>query len=326
LLQFLYGLDFGKAKKIKDVVFLIDTSESMLKTDPGNERYLAAQNLINSMNNDNRTAIYVFNDEIKNIQPMAYVDSNLKGQVVNELKQLEQPSGKTNLKGALDTAMEQIISTQSKDRSTMVIALTDGMDNYNLQDTFDKTINPYRNSGIPVYTIGMNENLDELLGKIADETDGIYYNVKETQSLKNLFNKIYLERDRRLLVDKRNGSANDNILFALLRVLFLTIIGGLIGLGGGLIFDNKYISKSFGIAGLLSGFISGLILELGFGNVSYNAPLLRLWADIVLSVIYTFFTFIFGVGAENQYYGEQGYLLNRRRDANTKNNYKKSTF
>ncbi len=52
LVQLIYGLQFGGVKPVKDIVLVIDNSGSMLETDPDNERFSAAKQLINNMESD----------------------------------------------------------------------------------------------------------------------------------------------------------------------------------------------------------------------------------------------------------------------------------
>src|SRR5207245_90455 len=99
------------------------------------------------------------------------------------------------------------------------------------------------------------------LQTIATETAGTYYNVENANQLSDVFNKIYLlnQQDRHL-VGPRVGVEQDSTLYAVLRVLFLTAIGTLIGLSLGIIFDNTYLARSFSIGGGVAGFFAGFIL------------------------------------------------------------------
>ena len=261
LFQFLYEAGTGKIKKINDVVVAIDTSGSMSKTDPNNERFSAALDLLNSMNEENRVSFYRFDDTSEQILPMTEVTEKMKKDVAEKLKLNENPKGNTNMGDALQKAYGEIKSTEKADRNAMVILLSDGGDTYDLDKTFDETIKPFKSNNIPIYTVGMsNGNNFDMLKKISRESSGNYYNVKEVKDLKGVFNKIYKDRQQMLLMDKRNGLYESSALYMILRVGLIALLGCLISIGVSLIFDNKNLLKGF----LLGGFIGGIACRIDY--------------------------------------------------------------
>ncbi|MCH5139077.1 VWA domain-containing protein, partial [Clostridiaceae bacterium UIB06] len=263
--QFLYETGIGKAKKINDVVVVIDTSGSMSKTDPNNERFSAALDLLNSMNTENRMSLYRFDDTAEQILPMTEVTDKMKSEAAEELKKDESPKGETNMGDALDKAYDEIKKTEKSGRNPMVILLSDGGDTFGLDKKFDQTMEPFKSKGIPVYTVGMSSgNNFYMLKKIAKESSGNYYNVKEVKDLKGLFNKIYRDTQQRLLVDKRNGVYETSTFYIILRIVLIAFLGTLIAVGVSLVFDNKNLLKGFLIGGIISGIVAGLIIEFGF--------------------------------------------------------------
>ncbi|WP_234124431.1 vWA domain-containing protein [Clostridium hydrogenum] len=300
LFQFLYELSFKKSSKvINDVVLLIDTSGSMSKTDPNNERFDAVNDLLNSMNSTNRVSVYTFDDHTTKIKVMSYVDNSVKDDITNELQKYKNPSGNTNMREALDSAYDEINKSEGKGRNAMVIMLSDGGDNYDLDKKFDKTMEPYNYAGIPVYTIGMSDGDNfYMLKKIAQASGGDYYNVKDVKNIKNTFVKIYRDRQGRLLNDKRNGIYGDSTFYGCLRVIFITLISILISAAVSFVLDNKYLLKGFIIGGAIGGIIAGLILEIGFNTVSWHGSLYRALADLAMAVVFTLFA--------REYYDEKG--------------------
>lgn len=310
VLQFAYGLNIGgKHKKINDVVMVMDVSGSMAETDPNNDRFDAVSNLLSAMDTGTRAAILVFNDKIYNVQSMSEVTDNFREEVKNKLKEFEAPGSGTNIKDALGEAKKHIEETAEDNRAAMVILLSDGEDTYGLKEVFDETTQPYITSGIPVYSIGMNKGNFSLLKKLSRETGGNYYNISNVGKLKGIFNKIYMGRDRRLLIDNRFGVLENSKLYAFLRVFFLVIAGALIGLAIGLTFDNKYLARSFSVGGAVGGIIAGLILEIGFVILPWLGFSHRLFADLALAVIFTLFTAFIAVAPNGGYVEDRrGYM------------------
>lgn len=291
LFQFLYELSFKQSNKIiNDVVVLIDTSGSMSKTDPNNERFDAVNNLLNSMNSGNRVAVYKFDDHAAKVKEMSYVSKAVKEDIINKLQEYRNPYGNTNMGEALNMAYDEITRSKESGRNPMVIMLSDGGDNYNLDNKFDKTMKPYNDNEIPVYTVGMSSGDNfYMLKKIAKASGGDYYNVKDVKDIKNTFVKIYRDRQERILNDKRNGIREESIFYGFLRVFFITLIAVLISSAVSFVLDNKYLLKGFIIGGIVAGIIAGLILEIGFNNVSWHGTMYRFFADLVIAVLFTLF-------------------------------------
>lgn len=288
LFQFLYEVSTGKIKKINDVVVIIDTSASMSKTDPKNERFSAALDLLDSMNEENRVSFYRFDDNTEQILPMTEVTDKMKKDMVDKLKLYENPKGNTNMGDALNKAYDEIKRAEKPNRTAMVILLSDGGDTYGLDKQFEETIKPFRNNNIPIYTVGMsNENNFYMLKKISRESSGNYYSVKEVKDLKGIFNKIYKDTQQRFLMDKRNGIFESYMFYMILRVVLIALLGCLIAIGISLVFDNKNLLKSFLIGGIVSGIISGLIIELGFLYFPWLGTVYRALADIIIALVFT---------------------------------------
>lgn len=296
LLQFIYGLNFSGGKKITDIVMLVDTSASMSQTDPKNKRFDAVKTLMDNMTQDNRISVFVFNDNAAEVQSMSGITDGIKGEISRKLRDYSVPDGKTNIKGALEEAAKHIKDTEVPGKSSMVILLSDGGDNYGLTNAFRETLEPYINEYIPIFTVGMPGSDTMLLNSLSNNTGGRYYSVDDAGNLGSIFTEIYMNRDMRLLNDARYGLASSNVLYGILRVLFLIILGAALGLAVGLVFDNKYIAKGLTLGGAVSGLAAGLILETGFSILPGSGFYIRLAADAVLACIFTIFTLLVNQG------------------------------
>ncbi|MBW9159299.1 MULTISPECIES: vWA domain-containing protein [Clostridium] len=290
LFQFIYGFDVNN-KKVNDILLLIDTSESMKSTDPNNDRFEATKNLIKNMNEEKRFSIYTFDNKVLEIFPMTKATEKTKQAALEKLESLKAPRGQTNMKAALDTALKEIQSTKQVDRNAIVLLLSDGEDSFDLNEKFDEVIKPFQDNKISVYTVGMaKDNNLKMLKKISSVTNGNYYSVSESKNLKDIFSKIYKYRDQRLLVDKRNGLFDSIKFYAIMRIIFITLIGAVISTAISFMFDNKYLLKGFIIGGLVGGVTAGIILELGFKFIPWAGTFYRLIAAVMLTTIFTLFS------------------------------------
>lgn len=292
LMQFVYGLDFGKNQRAQNLVLVMDVSESMIQTDPDRESFQAAKDLVQRMDKDMKTAIITFNEESSILQPLISLrDQGAKDQVIASLEGFGKYEGQTNIGLALGEAVKQIQSETDPKRKSVVILLSDGYSDVDLP----ATLAPFHSDRIAIHTVGMSlasTDGERLLQSISDQTGGSYNNVENAKSLTGVFDQIYQEQQQRHLVGERYGEAADSAVYAVLRILFLALIGTLLGLSLGIIFDNRHLALSFAIGGTIAGLIAGLILEFGLRIHFMPAWGDRFFADIVLAVLLSVSTLI----------------------------------
>lgn len=292
LLQLVYGLSFGGVKEVKDIVLVIDNSGSMAETDPDNERFTAAKQLINKMESDKRVAVVQFSDTAELLQPFVNVKTQAeKDAVSTAIEALEPTNGGTNFTLALEESMKTIKEKVDSKRGTMVILLSDGFS----ESSIDEQIAAYQEQRIVVNTVGLSvvdARGSALLQQIADSTGGSYYDVTEANGLTLAFQNIYDTIDNRTLITERTGVNADSNLYTLLRLLSLLIIGAAIGVSLGLVFDNRFLAVSFGAGGMVGGLLAGFILDSGLSGHSFLDPFSRLTAVLVLAAIISLFTLV----------------------------------
>lgn len=294
--EFVYELNFGGSRPIKNVVMVIDDSGSMMQSDPGNSRYTAAEALVQQMDNDNQVAVVTFNHEAAVVQPLISLSgSENREKVLTVIRSLQTTEGGTNISGALTEAMSVINSDGHKSRGAMVILLSDGFSEF---DT-SRELTDYVDRGIAVNTIGLA--LDDpsgsyLLQDIAGKTGGQYYDVTDANRLGEVFQQIYDRLGDRTLLTERSDATADSPYYAVVRILALILVGAALGIGLGIVFDNRHLARSFGIGGGVSGLLAGLILEFGLSGHSFGDAMIRLLALLVLAGIIALFTMVIPVG------------------------------
>lgn len=311
LLQLVYGLQFNGFKQVKDIVLVIDNSESMLETDPNSDRFDAAKQLINKMDSDKRAAIVVFNDTAELAQPFVNVSNQgVKDSVHKVIDGIEPAIGGTDFAVALDEALQTIQGATDSERGTMVILLSDGFS----ESSIESLLATYKEQKISINTVGLSLVMSkgsELLKEIASATGGSYQDVTKSNGLALAFKNIYDTIDNRTLLTERTGAVADNVFYKMLRILSLAILGVLIGVSLGIVFDNRYLALSFGIGGFIGGLLAGFILESGLSGNSFGDGLSRLAAALVLALIIGLFPLIVPIRENNS---SRPYRGGRNRD------------
>lgn len=92
-----------------------------------------------------------------------------------------------------------------------MLLLSDGKDE-NSRFTYEEALEYARRAGVTLYTIGLGEDLDKRkLAKLADETGGRFYAVKDPGELEGIYRQIEEElRSQYLLVYQSSSSRTDN--------------------------------------------------------------------------------------------------------------------
>lgn len=289
-LEFLYEVDMGGQRQVRNIVFVIDNSGSMRQTDPDNARYAAAKSLIGQMDSAKQVSVISFGNEAEVIQPFVKAhDQDTKLAIYEKIDALEPTEDGTNIEGALNQAMQLI--RQESTKGTLVILLSDGVSDVDV----DKTLSDYIDQRIAVHTVGLSlvdPSGTRLLETIAGRTGGQYYDVEEAKDLSLVFQQIYNTVGERTLLTERTGTLESSSLYMILRIVALTLIGTLIGLALGIMFDNRYLAKSFAIGGAAAGLLAGCLLEFGLSGSPWLDGMIRLLAALILALIISLFTMV----------------------------------
>lgn len=295
LFEWVYQLNPGSAKPVKDIVLVIDNSGSMKDTDPNQDRYTAAKNLINRMDEDNRVSVMVFDHATTLLQPFTRVkNQEAKDEIIAKIDSLETNDGGTDISLALEDTMTHIQESHDARRSAMVIMLSDGFS----ETDHARVLADYKQQQIAVNTIGLSlvyKDGAQLLQTIAAETGGQYYDVQNAADLSFVFQKIYDDVGDRSLLTKRTGAMEDSVYYQIVRVVAMLLIGVATGLALGIVFDNRHLALSFSIGGAVSGVLAGVVLEYGLSGGEVRDAFVRLLACFILAGIIALFTLVIPV-------------------------------
>lgn len=297
LFQLLYGSQFQQASGANNIVMVLDTSGSMRQSDPNNQLFKAAADMVQKMDSDMKVAVVTFNDQTDVLQPLVALNSkSVKEEVVQKLLNHTGTDGGTRIGLALQAGLDQLQAEGQLENSTVVL-MSDGYSNLDMAST----LAPFKQNHVLIHTVGMSK-IDaagtQLLEQIAAETGGQYFNVEHAEQMTGIFGQIYdMSRQDRNLVTERTGATEESLFYTILRVVSLLVIGGLLGLALGLIFDNRHLAKSFTIGGAVGGLLAGLVLEMGLMSVDLLDMVVRLIACALLAVVLTVFTVFFPAAA-----------------------------
>ena len=282
LFQTIYGMGLGGRKPAEDIVLVIDKSSSMKETDPGRESIRAAQELIGRMDAGKRAAIVLFNERPELLQPLTNLATEVEKDQVKTRLEGYRPDGQTNIAGALEMALTELASASDR-RKGMVILISDGYSQVQL----DKAVQPYRQEGVAIHAVGMNrtsKDATSLLKQLADQTEGSYHRIDNANELSGVFSKIYELNRGWHLMGERTGTGEGSYYYLTLRILFLALLGALMGLSLGIIFDNRHLAKSFTVGGAFAGMLAGALLE-AWMQMGIAPAFGRLLADLTLAAV-----------------------------------------
>ena len=200
-------------KKIKkdgiDIVVALDLSKSMLQEDFNPNRLEKSKELLSkfiSQRVNDRMGLVIFGGDAYTKIPLTFDNSMLR-EVVEKIKVDDITSNnRTAIGMGVGVAINRLKESESK--SKVIILMTDGENNYGELSPIDAT-KLAKELGIKIYTIGIgayernvpsffgvmrkvkNTELDEnLLTKMAEETNGKYFRASDEKSFEEIFSEI----------------------------------------------------------------------------------------------------------------------------------------
>lgn len=246
-----------------DYIFVIDDSESMLKTDPMQLRYSALGELLDSLDDNRRAGLVRFNENARASVDMAELDEAQRGLLSEELNH-PSSSGSTNIFGALEVSLDIYRSAARSNRVPVVVLLSDGFHSSAYgRSEFNETVDAFLEEGVVINTVSLGQNADEvLLEQLAQATGGQYFKVKEAGDLAEAFQHASTAVTYRCLFSSRSGVQRWNVLYMILRVLFLALPGVFIGFFILLLLQNRLVNRQLLVSGA-AGLLAGVVMEVG---------------------------------------------------------------
>lgn len=283
--ELIYDIEIHKKNQdITSYIFVIDNSGSMDSQDPHGVRYDVIKELLSEKNDDFEYALYTFSDEAvlqRTMQPKS---------VYYEINNIKNDGG-TAINGTLKKVYSDIENGILICREgCRMIFLSDGCstDYSGLGYSRYKTVlNQYQQKGISIGAVGIGNADTRLMQLLADRTGGVYVHIDSVDSLQNAMEKASTE-----IADKRNllgirQYGNLNWIFACMRIVFISILGLIIGIEKVLICDVYIDTHSVIKSSICGSILAGIFLE-----VSIEVLLWPLWLCHMIICILMAFTLL----------------------------------
>ena len=271
LFQFIYSLEGSEdVKDMTSIVFVLDNSSSITTTDPDGLRYDAIEQLAASLDDDFPYMIYTFCDDgfgngIEIIRDMLPASQQVD---IEE----PMPDGGTPIKGVLTRVLDDYKSgVWDGGDSPRIVLLTDGYPtdfSHNFQ--INSVLRDYSGEDTTISVIGLLGGDDELMQQIADRTGGVFIRVDDAAQLYDAMDKASENVSTYKQLYGYRNSAWHPILFGILRVVFLTVLGGIMAV---MVAGVCYYRATFdmtAVAGVIMSFIGALMMEIGTQLVGLN--------------------------------------------------------
>jgi Mg-chelatase subunit ChlD len=187
----------------QDVVFAIDSSGSMLESDPLEERLTAAKFYVDQLdiNLGEKAAVVDFDDLARLVNDHHLCTDT--AQVKADIDTIDMIGG-TNILSAMAIANDELAGYGDPDHVWVVILLTDGQNwcmpwgtpcpelDQQMDDVNDPLIQEAINNHIAYYTIGLGSDVNEtLLSNLATFTGGQYYSAPDASYLREIYDEIH---------------------------------------------------------------------------------------------------------------------------------------
>ena len=238
LLEYIYELDLRRevVKPSYEVAYVIDDSGSMLKNDPYYLRLTALQTINEKLceSGDGRTfkaGLVRFSDEINCTVPLRYLDDEQKGVIEQNL--YKKSGGKTYMEPALYEAIglySDELNDSGDDKAKSILFFTDGKTTKSFDES--QVVNSCIDKGLKIDAIALGNDIDKSsLRKLTGGTGGRLMMVPDSDYiLYTYYALVGGENIKRCLLVPTIDDADNKLYLHLMRIIFLTIIGTLIGL------------------------------------------------------------------------------------------------
>lgn len=281
LFQWLYSLRDGiRPSRPTSYVFLIDDSGSMSDSDPHGLRYTAIDQALAEQDGSFPYMVYSFASRVTLRRPMGPVSAGGE-------EDHPRPDGQTAIRGVL----ERVISDYEQGLWTggaapKVVLLSDGVPtDFTSAPEIDGILERYRQAGITISTVGMEEVDAAMMTHIATSTGGVYVDIHDSSGLGEAMSSAARRQTRDDLFTARTGGGP---LYGALRVLFLALLGVAVGLTAAVAYGQLDCVKMIFLTSLAKSVLGALLMELGTSLLAL--PERGLWLVLWLLIAATLCT------------------------------------
>ena len=243
-------------------IFLLDESGSMDGNDPDLERYKAVNAMMSSLGVDTPYAVYMFASEVVCVRPMDLYSKGAFPQTIDG--ELDNALGggtaiRAGLEGIINDYYGGLLANAGA--APRVILLSDGYSGDMRLGGGNQVLQSFRDSGITISCVGLGSDDQALMQRISKKTGGGYVHLDNAQDLAVAFTNAASIRSSRDLYSERDVVSSD-VLYAILRVLFLTVLGAIIIVMKAAAWGTCDSHWLIMIVGFIAAFVGALVVEL----------------------------------------------------------------
>jgi len=199
-----------------DVALVMDSSGSMIKTDPKSLRIPAAKLFISLLDSNDRAAVLSFSDKGYPIADLTPVNNEAnKNKLLNATEEITSKGLHTNLYGAFNKGMEVLLEAKEDGREQIIVLMSDGMmdvgdpekDRQLLAKLKSELSGVLKKNNIKVYAIAFTDQSDRrLLEKLSKQTGGFYNLAFTDKDFHLIFTSIFESlKSPEMLPMEKNG-------------------------------------------------------------------------------------------------------------------------
>lgn len=212
-------------------IFVIDESGSMSGNDPAGIRYEAIPEIMEAEKQGFPYMVYTFSDSARIARDMGPLDSEYEAlptvsdggtAILGTLHQIVQDYKDGLWDGGANPKVVFLTDGSATDISRGFLWLDGNM------AEFSAVLDEYYNSGVTISAVGLGNVDREIMTMMAETTGGIFINIDDASDLTSAMKTAAISYSERDLLSIRYMRRWD-WLYGVLRVLFLSIIGTVIG-------------------------------------------------------------------------------------------------
>lgn len=279
LFQWIYGMDFIKEDQQPTAyIFVIDDSGSMNENDPLQLRYGALKSVLNNVDSNFPYMVYGFSHDVKIISDMKPVADGIP-QITGE------SFGGTSIRTALNKVVQdRLDGVWDGGVSPKVILLTDGYaTDISLFNSINSVLKTYVKNKISISTVGLGDVDTNLMNKIAKTTGGVFIDVSDASDLGDAMTSAATQHTSRDLLSTRY-TTNLNFLYALLRIIFISILGIAIGFAAAIAYGSQESSTLIFVSSAIKSIVGAILMEIGTDVIGISDKLVWFVLWILISV------------------------------------------
>lgn len=283
LFQFLYELNSEiESEHPSSYIFVIDDSGSMESNDPSALRYAAIEEVLDGMPEEFPYMIYQFSHGVNVLRDMAPISEGMEEFPVYN-------GGDTRIRNVLKQIYADYESGVWSDSvAPRVILLTDGYaTDIGLFRSCVGILKKFSKAHITISTVGLGNVDENLMKKIANITNGVFVDVSDTSLIRDAMAEAarHYSSDKDLL--SYRSTKELNWLYTILRVLFLSILGTLIGIMMIFASTKEDDTLLIVVSSAIKAILGALLMEVGIQVLGISWQFIWLFDWLLISALIT---------------------------------------